>query len=725
MPEHLAGADNVLWMGVVFHYEDTNGSAGLNIGLSSGGSVIDRGRQLNTAGMDFIGVTNWNQASGTWNNRINATIVDDHIVAPGYTGPHAQTVGTQALSTTEDLLVVMKFTFGASDRVEAAFFKESDSLSEAAFYSNPSYVSATYLAGIDESALNTISYTQQRGFNALDEIRLGSTFANTFGGGAAVPDFDTWAGNYPGLGAAGDDDDGDGLTNDYEHIFGLNPQNGASANPYAVPFNPATGGFSYTRRTQSLTGLTYKVWYSTDLDAMVRGHRSDRFPSARHTAMTSRSLVSHRSGAAHPTQAVHAGQRGRPRSAPSATSGSRTEQPVGQRHHHHADFQRGHERILRHRPGQLHRGAGWRGRDHGDRRVAQRGRQDRHPDPRLGARHRHRIQGDHEQPDQQHRPVARQQWNRPVPDLGQRPERHQGLHPRRPVQHGRLRQVWRIREPTKAGKEIPGGHRQPALPGGERRIVSRIQLCLAADQSRQPGTARSEDPRRRQSLVAESGSSGNLGGPIRKGDLGPPYQGEQPTWFGPEFAFGQILGDFYTGAERRRPDHQVRLGRSGTWRKISVRRAPWPSAAASSVPSTTRSSNNVREVLNNLGTQFPDMVRRGYEIVGFAWHQGYNDRLSTALPNEYKYNLPDLISDVRTVFNKPNMPFVIGSTGMATGVRNQAAASLPYPKLHRRREGPALGGRRHPTRANVLSMDTRPFWRDAAVSPQHQGHHWN
>ncbi len=162
-----------------------------------------------------------------------------------------------------------KFTFGASDRVEAAFFKESDSLSEAAFYSNPSYVSATYLAGIDESALNTLSYTQQRGTNALDEIRLGSTFANTFGGGSVVPDFDTWAGNYPGLGAAGADDDGDGLTNDEERIFGLNPQNGASANPYAIPFNAATGGFSYTRRTQSLTGLTYKAWYSTDLEGWL------------------------------------------------------------------------------------------------------------------------------------------------------------------------------------------------------------------------------------------------------------------------------------------------------------------------------------------------------------------------------------------------------------------------------------------------------------------------
>ena len=81
----------------------------------------------------------------------------------------------------------------------------------------------------------------------------------------AVSDYDTWGFAFPGLGQPGDDDDGDGLTNDEERIFGLNPQDGASANPFPVPFDPAAGTFGYSRRTQSLTGLTYKIWYSTDL----------------------------------------------------------------------------------------------------------------------------------------------------------------------------------------------------------------------------------------------------------------------------------------------------------------------------------------------------------------------------------------------------------------------------------------------------------------------------
>ena len=64
---------------------------------------------------------------------------------------------------------------------------------------------------------------------------IGSPGGYTFllGQTATVSDYDTWGGVYPGLGLPGNDDDGDGLTNDEERIFGLNPQNGGSANPYA------------------------------------------------------------------------------------------------------------------------------------------------------------------------------------------------------------------------------------------------------------------------------------------------------------------------------------------------------------------------------------------------------------------------------------------------------------------------------------------------------------
>ena len=58
---------------------------------------------------------------------------------------------------------------------------------------------------------------------------------------------------------------------------------------------------------------------------------------------------------------------------------------------------------------------------------------------------------------------------------------------------------------------------------------------------------------------------------------------------------------------------------------------------------------NVREVLSSLGTQFPEWSGRGSQIVGFGWHQGVSDG-SEPFANEYKDNLPDLISDVRSEF---------------------------------------------------------------------------
>ena len=80
--------------------------------------------------------------------------------------------------------------------------------------------------------------------------------------------YETWGSTY-GLtaGSEGGDLDNDGLTNFEEFAFGLIPNSGSSVDPIAVPLDKATGTFSYTRRTQSLTGLTYAVRSSTTLAA--------------------------------------------------------------------------------------------------------------------------------------------------------------------------------------------------------------------------------------------------------------------------------------------------------------------------------------------------------------------------------------------------------------------------------------------------------------------------
>ena len=87
----------------------------------------------------------------------------------------------------------------------------------------------------------------------------------------SVPDYSTWAANpaYAGfdLSNPAADADGDGLSNQQEYAFGLDPSKGSSVSPITAGLSAANGQFSYTRRDPSLTNLTYTVEYSTDLSA--------------------------------------------------------------------------------------------------------------------------------------------------------------------------------------------------------------------------------------------------------------------------------------------------------------------------------------------------------------------------------------------------------------------------------------------------------------------------
>jgi len=91
------------------------------------------------------------------------------------------------------------------------------------------------------------------------EIWAGSTFANDF--------TDT---------AATSDPDGDGKTNQEEFAFGLDPTSGSSVNPITQQL--AGGVFKYTRTKDS--GLTYKVYYSTNLSSWTLDEAATQSPDA-------------------------------------------------------------------------------------------------------------------------------------------------------------------------------------------------------------------------------------------------------------------------------------------------------------------------------------------------------------------------------------------------------------------------------------------------------------
>jgi hypothetical protein len=84
---------------------------------------------------------------------------------------------------------------------------------------------------------------------------------------APISDYAAWSTNFPGANLADPnaDPDGDGVSNDAERLFGLDPTNRASSRPLSADAGLGGGAFTYTRRTPALTGYEYKVLTSTDL----------------------------------------------------------------------------------------------------------------------------------------------------------------------------------------------------------------------------------------------------------------------------------------------------------------------------------------------------------------------------------------------------------------------------------------------------------------------------
>lgn len=89
----------------------------------------------------------------------------------------------------------------------------------------------------------------------------------TVGGTAPASPYDTWAAIYlpADVSNPAGDNDNDGLANQQEFAYGLNPLSGSSVNPILVQLDKTTGQFSYQRRSD--TGLTYTVLKSTTLAA--------------------------------------------------------------------------------------------------------------------------------------------------------------------------------------------------------------------------------------------------------------------------------------------------------------------------------------------------------------------------------------------------------------------------------------------------------------------------
>jgi len=179
---------------------------------------------------------------------------------------------------------------------------------------------------------------------------------------------------------------------------------------------------------------------------------------------------------------------------------------------------------------------------------------------------------------------------------------------------------------------------------------------------------------------------------------------------GPELQFGHIVGDAIP--------NQVLLIKTAWGGKSLAKDFRPPSAGGEVGPFYTQMLGHVKEVLGGLKTLFPAYDGKGYEIAGFGWHQGWNDRVNQAFCDEYEKNLACLVRDLRKDLGVPKLPFVVAETGM-TGPEEKHPRALSLMKAQAAvAEYPEFKG-------NVAFVGTRDFWRPKEASPSGQGYHWN
>lgn len=186
--------------------------------------------------------------------------------------------------------------------------------------------------------------------------------------------------------------------------------------------------------------------------------------------------------------------------------------------------------------------------------------------------------------------------------------------------------------------------------------------------------------------------------------------GANQNSIGPEFGFGHGVGEAL--------DEPVLLIKTAWGGKSLAKDFRPPSSGGEVGAFYTEMLEHVKNVLGNIKKHFPAHDGRRCELVGFGWHQGWNDRVNQANNDAYEQNMANFIRDIRKDLGVKDLPFVIAETGMSgheethpralSLMRAQAAVAA-----HAEFEG------------NVAFVGTKDFYRPKEESPSGQAYHWN
>ena len=194
-----------------------------------------------------------------------------------------------------------------------------------------------------------------------------------------------------------------------------------------------------------------------------------------------------------------------------------------------------------------------------------------------------------------------------------------------------------------------------------------------------------------------------------KGPLEPGY-GSNPNKIGPELGFGWTVGDAF-----EEPVLLIKLAWGG--KSLAEDFRP-PGLDGDTGPYYDRVIETTKEILNTADQLFPELKGKTFQLTGFGWHQGWNDRINQSFNDAYENNMIQFIKDVRRDLQKPTLPFVIAETGMSgLGEKHPRALALmaaqkavaDYPDF----------------KSNVAFVPTQEFYRPPEDSPSKQAYHWN
>ncbi len=176
--------------------------------------------------------------------------------------------------------------------------------------------------------------------------------------------------------------------------------------------------------------------------------------------------------------------------------------------------------------------------------------------------------------------------------------------------------------------------------------------------------------------------------------------------FGPELAFGIVLGDHFA--------EQVLLIKIAWGGRSLLKDFRPPSSGGDVGPSYTKLLEGVHDTLKNLKTLFPAYDEaKGHELAGFLWFQGWNDMINPKAVEEYEANLANLIKDLRKALNAPALPVVIGELGV--GGPDAKGNMLAFRKAQR------AAAERPEFKATVRFVPTALYWDFEAEKMANEG----